>query len=440
MNKRMKKYKMVIALLLCMLMLPACQQTPDKEPVVYRGIGLLEGAEEVPPYRYEAPSEITATRRKQNLQIVWNARVEAPALENYVVALVQRESFSKSRLQELTSCFCSNSKLYTSYTPTKAEIASALERCMNGVSSNTEITNYYKEKLQSDYQSAPDDNTDAVFLWSQFAETEHYKVYAETEKEHQILAFQPSGNSFYYCRYAGSDIISQSVLTFDDPEWEDYLSEFPVTKEAAEKTVLATLHDANITDMVPDSWNKACVYQYGILVSRGWQCTLTRENNGLPSHFQWVTTTWKDGDRATIGAPWTPEVLLMYVDEQGISGFDWRGAGNEMAILLKNVALLPFDDIVEMIEQQLIYRHLPTAETMDYFRVKISQLRLCSALVSIPDVQDAGYSLPVWEAVYTVEYPNSESMETYVLTLCATNGAYIEPQITTADLSYQTQN
>ena len=61
----------------------------------------------------------------------------------------------------------------------------------------------------------------------------------------------------------------------------------------------------------------------------------------------------------------------------------------------------------------------------------MKEIRLDSALVNVANETNIGRMIPVWDFYYDIVYKDGESsaIETYVLTLNAIDGNYIEPRV-----------
>jgi len=120
------------------------------------------------------------------------------------------------------------------------------------------------------------------------------------------------------------------------------------------------------------------------------------------------------------------------VDEAGVYCFDWRGAGKQKKVLVENAELLPLEDILERAEKQLMYQHLPQNNDSADYSITVKEIRLDSALVNVANETNIGRMIPVWDFYYDIVYKagDSSEAETYVLTLNAIDGRYIEPRIT----------
>lgn len=180
---------------------------------------------------------------------------------------------------------------------------------------------------------------------------------------------------------------------------------------------------------------KACAYHYlkvQSVESKGWRVVFTRTSNGLPSIYVDGACLWNTSDAPALGAPWDQEVIFVTVDEAGVYSFDWRGAGKQKKVLVENADLLPFEDILERAEKQLMYQHLPQNNEKADYSISVKEIRLDSALVNVANEANIGRMIPVWDFYYDVvcEANGTTAADSYVLTLNAFDGRYIEPRIT----------
>ena len=79
-----------------------------------------------------------------------------------------------------------------------------------------------------------------------------------------------------------------------------------------------------------------------------------------------------------------------------------------------------------------MYQHLPQNNEKADFNITVKEIRLDSALVNVANETNIGRMIPVWDIYYDIVYKDGQSstIETYVLTLNAIDGRYIEPRIT----------
>lgn len=125
--------------------------------------------------------------------------------------------------------------------------------------------------------------------------------------------------------------------------------------------------------------------------------------------------------------------MVIVVDDTGaIAQYDSRGAGEQDEILRQDATLLPFDEILGRMQQQLIYHHAYQSDAVAECAVYVYQIRLASALINVRDRQDVGHMVPAWEILYEFrERRKGESTPAgfdCCLYLNALDGSYIEPK------------
>ncbi|HWS30077.1 MAG TPA: DUF6034 family protein [Clostridia bacterium] len=213
---------------------------------------------------------------------------------------------------------------------------------------------------------------------------------------------------------------------------KDFEGEFPISYAEALESAQNVIRDFKIEDMVLSFGKKACTYYNYGLGSKGWEFVFTRENNGMPSYYVDGATIWNNDSLPILKAPWNKEVLFILVDKDGIFRFNWRGAARQTSVLAANVELLPFDDILERAEQQLMYQHVVLTENgYDEVYLRIYEIRLGSVLVNIPGKIDVGRDIPAWDFLYEIRIvaDSTEICDKYVTCFNAIDGSYIEPRL-----------
>jgi hypothetical protein len=151
----------------------------------------------------------------------------------------------------------------------------------------------------------------------------------------------------------------------------------------------------------------------------------------MPSYYVDGAHLWNMDVLPSLTAPWNKEVLFIFVDADGIFRFDWRGASRQTSLLMENVALLPFDDIVKRAEQQLMFQHVSMTESNYELSLYIYEIRLGSVLVNVPGKPGAGRAIPAWDVLYEIRKKSgsSETIAKYVTCFNAIDGSYIEPRL-----------
>ena len=107
------------------------------------------------------------------------------------------------------------------------------------------------------------------------------------------------------------------------------------------------------------------------------------------------------------------------------------------AVLEQDAALLPFEQMLERAEQQLLYLYaadgLPGGGQTDAgeirTRIEVTRISLVRGCIQLRDERDVGQSVPLWRFDYLEHYGEDADPLEHVLYLDARTGAYAEPRM-----------
>ena len=444
---RQKIQRRVLSILLVALCISACQPTPGKEAVVYKGEDYLHSDSEAPFVRLEVSDHLTYSRDLNGLRLDVDADVSIPGVDAYSVIEVEKARFTRADYERFVQYFLpEGTPLYTTGDLTKKQIAERIvefeEVLAKEPNERYEGVLPYMYEL---YESAPDDASanSTLFSWEGLKSGDFFQPFFPVEGEsYGCFNGTIDGNDFFIIRDYNTTPVGIDALEEGDLEWRDFSGEFPLTQQEAIAQAEQALRELGIEHLVATQAQKACAYHSLTPlrpVSKGWKVICTRESNGLPSYYVDGAALWGNAPAPELGAPWNAERVIVYVDAEGVYSFSWQGAGRQKRILVENVELLPLDDILERAEKQLMYQHLPQDRQTPDFRLEVNCIRLGSSLVSVANETEIGRMIPTWDFCYDILYENAETGQinsnSYVLTLNAIDGSYIEPRIikTTVD-------
>jgi hypothetical protein len=101
-------------------------------------------------------------------------------------------------------------------------------------------------------------------------------------------------------------------------------------------------------------------------------------------------------------AAWQQEELRVYVDEDGIQSLDWINPLASVAIVNENVALLPFDQVMESARKYILAgMSWVDAETVPMgYSMEVTDVYFTAMLRPVKDDPDLAYLLPAWVICY----------------------------------------
>ncbi len=440
----------VIGLFLCfsleIMIFVSCQTTPEKDAVINQAQDYLLGKAETPFSPYSAPERVDYTKTKNGLILRFEADVTIPEVSGYSVQEVKRTIFKESEHLNMIKYFLPEAELLEQPASTQADILARIARVYEIWPEGSQEAEERVAQLQEELKSAPTEATRVPLDITKTPEGEQYYAYVEKESGgYSVVHGKMNGSDFFYLRDSNLNIYAQSMLISDEAIWllyqADYEGTVPVTCEASEQIALQSVHELGFRDMNVTGRERFCGYdELGRLITKGWYFFITHDNNGLPIYYSY--DEWRiAGESAlpTLSAPWGQEILTVSVDEHGICSFSARDTCSITKKLYNNVPLLPFDELLERIERQLVYQHVYAASVTKNPRLVIQKIRLLSALVNVADEQDYGRLIPVWEVQYSLAYEYGDKNETITQILStmfnAIDGSYIEPRISANTLS-----
>ena len=135
---------------------------------------------------------------------------------------------------------------------------------------------------------------------------------------------------------------------------------------------------------------------------------------------------------ATI-APWGQERIRVFVDHNGIRAFLWDYASEVVEVENNSVQILPFDQIITRLKQQLKYRYsyvqdLVKTDPYAEMQIKINSIKLGLSMIGIADKQNYCRLIPSWYVLYDEIYTKTGIIEPEALVFNAIDGSQIEPR------------
>lgn len=446
----------------------ACQPTPIQDIVINKGdaetnpsIQEMLASSPAPFTPYEAPAHVVREAEEiRGCVFSMNADVDVPQVEQYPVTLIEKWGLSDEEIVNWAQYFAGSAPLIQAKEKTKddyaEEIAEQYERLseleeqyerLNQDAATMELIEEgkaYIADLQEKHKNAPETAASLPFniqdyprdQWFSFAADEG-RISFEATRGGQRFAFRrdPSEGAYVESIYPEDERHAEP----SDRKWKKYLDEeYPFPKEAAIAVAEKALLDLGLTELAVSATEKSCFFRDEQLLSKTWVVTCTRNNHGLLSYRLLSARTFNTA-KPVVGAPWAVEHAVFFIDETGIRSFYTDGLGREAQVLVDNVALLPFDKLLEHIET--ILRQIwtvPEGSNVANYIVEVQNIALRSSLISVRDERERGISIPVWHITYLLtdlSEIGDVRFETMHLTLDARDGAFIEPQMRTSDLA-----
>ena len=427
------KHRFAWALLcLAAALLPACQPTPEEEIVVQQ-----EEAADAPagPVLAELlPLPERVDRPEQTLGVggvACAAEVAAPEAGACPVVEVQQAPFTAERLRALAETFCPGATLYHSWEPTQEELLEQRAALLE-YGDDSEDAQIKLKWLDETIPTAPLTVERHPFSWDEVPEETFLSVRALDGADQVVCAFQFGAQTFVYFRNPERIISPQTLFTeqefarFPEPA----ITEDTALAEAMEVLPLLGLSPEDMQVVKADGF----VARYSTIpVGSGYEITFAPAYAKLSGIWA-ESYSLNDAVPPSIAAPWPAESLRIYVDVDGVAQVSWKNPSVFGAVLEQDAALLPFEQMLERAEQQLLYQHaqIPGLETDGtdgvLQRVEVYRISLVRGCIQLRDERDVGQSVPLWRFDYVYRYTDNAPLE-MALYLDARTGAYVEPRM-----------
>ena len=436
------------AFVLIPLLLTACQPTPESVAVIQAG-DFLENLQAVPFEPYEAPERAEYETDIPELAVIFDAEVIVPEASAYSIVELEQVKFTEADYRRFMEHFCPGAEWFDVPERTKAEIIEDYWAIQNNTRMPEEQKAQFDSLLQ-EAESAPETVELVPFDLSAHLR-EEYGFVAQSDRcegseRPSTFSVSPLQYAWGYSRTQSGTVYRQSYLDFNLEEdiymAEDFKRDPNISQaeavSIAEEAVRALGFDPAIK---LHSAEKGITYRNLWPVTYGWQCIFTREYGGIqaPDPFLGYWNTWKNSPPPSYAAPWPRENIAVFVDDSGIDVFSVLGISREKEVLYKNVALLPFDALLERIEKQLKYQHAYAQEGITDKMCRVTSIELLGSVIAEKDKAGFGLFIPSWRVEYALsytEYGTEIVLDGNATYFNAIDGSYIEPRASAEMLGY----
>ena len=420
------------------LLLSACQPTPKTEPVVIKAEEYLAHTPQpqasATPAPYPAPDRVEYQGEDRGLSLTIDAPVILPEGARYMVVQVKKAALDEEFYGDAMAFFFPDGQWVREPRETKRDILERMAALTPLAETDPNVAAELAA-LQQRLAQAPEDSEAVPFSLAEAEPDAYFTAYHYDRDTAQYAVFtgKLDGNTFQFRRRDQGFWVRESGAETDG-EREDFAACDPAMDPQAALSIATEAMEALGADpqMQLALQEKALFYENGAAAARGWIFFFTRNCYGLQASYRDSWRLFRDS-KPSHAAPWKNEYMVIVVDDTGaIAQYDSRGAGEQDEILRQDATLLPFDEILGRIQQQLIYHHAYQSDAVAECAVYVYQIRLASALINVRDRQDVGHMVPAWEILYEFrERRKGESTPVSFdccLYLNALDGSYIEPK------------
>ena len=167
-------------------------------------------------------------------------------------------------------------------------------------------------------------------------------------------------------------------------------------------------------------------------LSEGWLLTYVRSDGGcIPVYYQ----NQQSGvlyQRSEDYAPrWYPEVVYLFVDENGVQKLEWRNPLEIVETMNENVLLLEFDEIREQITQAIENGYSYVSERLGgngNYVVTVNRIVLTNVLAPMRDTVEYQMLVPAWFVFYQQQMGAAEPLTAFIA-VNAVDGSTIDLKV-----------
>ena len=417
-----KKTILISLVIIIVLVIAACQATPEKEIVVSKNDGKLEEKIVEP-----VVTEQNVTEDKQwnenftinNIEINIDTLVEIPDTLEYPVVRVRPTAFDSKTIESAISELSQNEILYRHDNDknsllTKEVIQSLIIEQKQkiqeiGDEENDEFVKQNYESIVQDlekkYESAPSE-----------IEIIREKVDLENINPNNCSIYFDSGKNIPATISVSDERESLNRMIFryynygfdgaytDTHHQDEQPNGVLLSREDAVQLCKETLEKMGIDYMDVSDVSVSNEYSnFGYFGDDTKQCytiyfSRTYENIPTPlvQLYAWKQMGYESGTSEEYKNPWTPEYIMIDVDDTGILAIHWQNPVEIVEVENKNVAVLDFDAVKEKFQSDMELVLSNGAYSQVESEVNITKIVLGNQFVPIQDNMDEYRLMPCW--------------------------------------------
>lgn len=438
----MKKLARTILFIISIIVLTACQPTPD-EPVIAQKDALEQSIESMG--QREEPYSFTKTWQRDYVsaadrKITVAAGVVCPEAGNYSIYSIIPKNFTQQEVDAIIDYFVGNAALYNGeYQETKADLEERiletrrlmamtpkeLDAVMSGCTK--EDLQRQLDDLEARYDKAPEKTTANAATSGLKTDEEGYEllnVYAGNGGRDDVLI------EVFNLVSEKSNSTSFSIRMRDASAGGKIL---PLSG-GRDETARAVLRGLGIDSVQvlrsgpvvlgndPDNRKTATRYFY------------ERYIDGLP--VRGVCSAIDTDAPKYSASPLRPESVSVDVGDNGVTSFYWSEHNEITGIEKRNVALMPFEEIMDKFEEYIFLQPMWADMERSQCEVHpvITSIELCMAAIPKKDEPGKYLLVPAWNFYGRFEYSGTpefldeeppSDMKNSMLTLSAVDGAML---------------
>lgn len=451
----MNRKRLAICTVVLMILLTACQPTPEEDIVVNRGDGALEAAiaaTAVPSEQPLLPVDEVGQRIEhwtdelhiRGLTCTIDADIVLPDNKIFPVYRVRQRPLDAKTVTETLATLLAGATGARETTRTREEVLLDLMAVRRGeyvtydgaggawqpYDGQEEDIARLEEELQTIGEEEFGPVPDTVPLDTPY-------TYALPDGKR--ICMRVSEREAYAYTYFPRGITQPENWVMDGEAYPGEpkgttLQNVKLTQEEAEAAAKAFLEQAGLTYLGLAEAEKARILQGSTYetLSEGWQLTYARSDGGcIPVYYSNQQTGYLYQRSEDYAPRWYPETLRIYVDENGIQSVNWQFPLEIVETMNENVLLLEFDEIKGQITQAIELGYAYMSEKMGGSRqheVTVTSVVLTNVLVPMRDTVDYQMLVPAWLVFYRQQMGAAEPLTTFIA-VNAVDGSTIDLKV-----------
>lgn len=207
------------------------------------------------------------------------------------------------------------------------------------------------------------------------------------------------------------------------------LENIQISLEHAIRIAENALFDLEMHGMIKVSSQKARVIdENNDTISEGWYLGFKKESNYIDVDLNFLAP-FEDSIESCVSdktAPFSDEMIYMYITEKGVRFFRWDNPYIISEILAENVDLVPFDRIQENMRLFFDARYSDNI-VPDEWLPTLKSVLLTSCHIRDKDNQNGSILTPTWMFVFSSAFIEKHYMTPFALSFSAIDGEKIDP-------------
>lgn len=425
--------KRIIALLFtAVVLLTACQPTPDETVVIGKNnnnLNSIIGSTPAPTIKTEDIQEKETWQEElngKNVTININAEILFPNAAQIPVVEVAPQYFTEEDAQKAITVFFKDCEVYDKPVYTKEVIEAQI------VTLKKELTDIQNGTIEGDI----DDIKKQIEYYTELLKTAHSEDDVPQTLNHLSFKEQNEREVINVSTNIGDDRTPSELMVIRDKDSYEsalYFSNFPdnlsrtsTTENNMEMTVdqaidlaQSTMSNLGITDMILSEANTI-----GSKQEQAYELSFYKSINGIRISDYQTHMMIEPEEGESVYAPFLkPEIATIYINDSGVLEFYCTNPLEIGEIINENVRVMSFDEIKNIFKDQVFYNYYADE---DYpITINVNRIDFGYFIQSVKDQDGIFRAIPVWDFLASEDEYEGDSSTYSVLTINAIDGSII---------------